>query len=89
MWREVLETLKAVLTLAGDVKQLQEDLIGQQEELKRLSIVVQRLAARMEASEKYRTTEQENTLLKVQVELNKFEKRVNAQIAQLPPSDKD
>ncbi len=80
---------RAVLSLARDVKQLQDDLTEQQTELKRLSIIVQRLAAHVEATEKHRGTEQENVLLKVRLELKDFEQRISQQVARLPAPDKD
>ncbi len=89
MWRDLYDTTRAVLSLARDVKQLQEDLTEQQAELRRLSIIVQRLAAHVEASDRHRSTEQENVLLKVRLELKDFEQRLNQQVARLAAPEKD
>jgi energy-converting hydrogenase A subunit M len=81
MWRDIAATLKAVVTLAEELKQNREEIKELRQDLRDLTQVVAQLHARVEAAESIKATEQENILLRVQNALLLFEKRLP------PPKD--
>jgi len=81
MWRDVAATLKAVVTLAEELKQNREEIKELRQDLRDLAQVVANLSAKVDAAEGIKATEYENVLLRVQNALLQFEKRLS------PPRD--
>ncbi len=86
MWRDLLATLKAVVTLAEELRQNREEIKEIRQELRQLAKIVDRLDAEIHATEKREATERENLILKLQNELLRFEQRLERR---LPPPNKD
>lgn len=82
MWQKISDIVTTVITLAEDIKEYQEELKDVRQELRQLTGIVQRLAARMEANEKTQGIERENLALKLQLELTRMEQRLERR---LPP----
>jgi cell division septum initiation protein DivIVA len=81
MWRDIAATLKAVITLAEELKQNREEIKDLRQDLEELTQAVADLSAKVKAAEGIKATEQENILLRVQNALLLFEKRLP------PPKD--
>ncbi len=81
MWRELFDTIKAVVTLAEELKQNREEIKDLRQDLRQLTEIVAQLQAKVDAAEGIKATEQENILLRVQLALSQFERRLP------PPKD--
>lgn len=77
MWRDLLDTIKAVVTLAEELKQNRDEIKEVRLELRQLVEIVSRLDAEFHAAEKYEETERRNLILQIQNELLKFERRLS------------
>lgn len=85
-WSDLYGTARSVMLLAEDLKRYQEDLKETQQQLQQLSLVVQGLVARADAKDKYEATERENMVLKMRLELQAVEHRLEHR---LPPPPHD
>lgn len=86
-WSDLYDTARSVMLLAEDLKRYQEELKEVREQLQQLSHVVQGLAARVDAEEKHEATERENVVLKIRLELQAMEHRLERRLP--PPTQND
>jgi hypothetical protein len=87
MWERLWETVKTVFTLAENLEENREEIKEIRQELRDLTVIVQRLAAHIEANEKRELTERENLVLRLQNELLRLEQRMERRLP--PPQQED
>ena len=81
MWRDLLATLKTVITLAEELKANREEIKEIRQELRQLTGIVQRLAADVEHTKDREEAEREKLILQLKNALLAFERRLP------PPKD--
>jgi molecular chaperone GrpE (heat shock protein) len=82
MWRDILTTIKTVITLAEELQANREEIKEIRQELRQLTGIVQRLAADVEHTKEREESERAKLILQLQNALLLFERR-------LPSPEKD
>jgi hypothetical protein len=83
VWERLLDLVKAVITLADELKQNREEIKEIRQELRELAGIVQRLAADIEHTKDREANEREKLILQLKNTLLMFERDVNRRLS--PP----
>ncbi|MDQ3012773.1 MAG: hypothetical protein M3X11_18955 [Acidobacteriota bacterium] len=76
MWKDFFQFVQTVLTVAKDLARTQEDVKEPKRNVLDLTLALQRLSDQVEMNRQKGRDDHEKTVLQLQIELLKFEKRL-------------